>query len=164
MKSKVIKPIRTVLLVMIPALMTLAPILGHAADNKAGTSPPATLPAAPELDPATGLPVPTSRASRLSSRSQSELDPNTGLPAPPALPPWKDPNWKDPDKVLPGLEFDGLPLGEVGKILRERFNDAFDVLFPNGWQHPSDPSTRVNPQTDFVIKMQLKNVTASEIF
>src|SRR5258706_11767314 len=124
MKSKVIKPIRTILLVMIPALMTLAPILGRAADKKAGTSPPAALPGAPEPGPATGLPVPTS---------------------------WKDPNWKDPDKVLPGIEFDGLPLAEVGKILRDRFNDAFDVLFPNGWQHPSDPSFRLNPQSDVII-------------
>jgi hypothetical protein len=170
MKSKMFKSIRTVLLIIVPALMMLAPVLGRAADKKAATSPPAALPVAPEAEPNNDLaappprgPVPPSRAARLSNRYVPEVDPNTGLPAPPPLAPWKDPNWKDPEKVLANVSFDGLPLSEVGKFLRKEFNDAFDVLLPSEWQHPADPSSPIDPQS-FSIKMQLKNVTASEVF
>jgi hypothetical protein len=169
MKYKMIKPIRIILLIVVPALMMLAPVLGHAADKKAGTSPPAALPG-PEADSNNDLaappprgPVPPSRAARFSNRVQSEVDQNTGLPAPPPLAPWKDPNWKDPDKVLSIINFDALPLSVVGQDLRKAFNDAFDVLFPSEWQHPANAATTIRPQ-DFTIKMQLKNVTASEVF
>ena|ERR1043165_1335911 len=91
--------------------------------------------------------------------SPAVLDPNTGLP----VPEWKDPKWKDPEKVLPEVSYDGVPLGEIAKILRRQFNDEFDVLIPNGWQDAGDSSRTIDPQT-ISIKMELKNVTASEIF
>lgn len=118
----------------------LVPAPGRAADRKPASTPPVAQPSAPDIDPTTGLPT----------------------PAP--LPPWIEPNWKQPDKVLPDVSFDGVPLSEVGKFLRKEFNGAFDVLFPNGWQHPSDAATMLNPQADVIVKLQLKNVTASEIF
>jgi hypothetical protein len=62
-------------------------------------------------------------------------DPTTGLPMPP---PWKDPAWKDPDKVLPEISFDGLPLDEVAKTLRDLFTNAFDVLIPSAWRALSE--------------------------
>jgi hypothetical protein len=168
MKSKMIKPIRTVLLIIVPALM-MVPALGRAADKKTGTSPPAALPA-PDTDPNNDLaapppraPVPPSRAARLSNRYVPEVDPNTGLPAPPPLAPWKDPNWKDPEKVLPEIVFDGQPLTEVARVLRDKFDQAFDVLLPSQWQHPDDPSGTTDPP-NIAISIRLRNVTASEVF
>ncbi len=93
------------------------------------------------------------------------IDPATGLPSPPA-PLWMDPDWKDPDKILPNVFYDGLPVGEVAKNLRDEFKDAFDVLIPNGWRDPNnnpDPASSFDPQ-GVSIKLRLKNVTASEIF
>ena len=89
--------------------------------------------------------------------ASSAVDPNTGLPITmlqPA-PQWMDPNWKDPDIVLTNVFYDGLPLSEVAHLLREGFKDSFDVL--------------ANGNSDFdssavIIRLQLKNVTASEVF
>lgn len=89
------------------------------------------------------------------------VDPATGLPLP--APPWKDPNWKDPEKVLAEVAYDGLPLTEVAKDLRKQFKDAFDVLIPNSWQNPYNPAATIEPGS-FPVKMQLKNVSASEVF
>jgi hypothetical protein len=65
-----------------------------------------------------------------------------------------DPNWKDPDIVLTNVYYE-LPLSEVVRHLRERFKDSFDVL-ANG-NGDIDPSA-------VMIRLQLKNVTASEVF
>jgi hypothetical protein len=66
-----------------------------------------------------------------------------------------DPKWKDPDIVLTNVFYDGVPLSRVALDLRERFKDSFDVL--------------ANGNGDFdtsavMIRLQLKNVTASEVF
>jgi len=90
------------------------------------------------------------------------IDPATGLPVQQA-PSWKDPNWKDPEKVLPDVSYDGLPLAEVARNLRQQFKDAFDVLIPSSWQNPYNPASTIDPGS-FPVKMQLKNVTASEVF
>jgi len=92
------------------------------------------------------------------------IDPTTGLPSPPATS-WKDAGWKDPDKILPNVFYDGLPLSEVAKNLRDEFKDAFDVLIPDGWRDPGnpDPAPSFDPQ-GVSIKLRLKNVTASEVF
>jgi hypothetical protein len=66
-----------------------------------------------------------------------------------------DPNWKDPDIVLTNVFYDGLPLSEVPRVLRERFKDSFDVLMP--------VNVDINWQS-IMIRLQLKNVTASEVF
>src|SRR5437870_8446350 len=124
----------TVLLALLVSLATTA-MTAHAADNKKVPNPPA---AAPAIDPATGLPV-----------SAEE--------------PWKDPNWKDPDKVLPEVNYDGLPLTEVVLHLRQEFKDAFDVLIPSEWQDPGNPARSIDPNAA-TIKLRLKNVTASEVF
>src|SRR5436190_1155085 len=55
------------------------------------------------------------------------IDPATGLPIAMTFESWKDPDWKDPEKVLPSINFEGLPLGEVVGILRDQFQNAFDV-------------------------------------
>ena len=91
---------------------------------------------------------------------QPTIDPTTGLPVPAQ---WKDPNWKDPDKVLADVSYDALPLAEVARNLREQFKDAFDVLIPNTWQNPNNPAASIDAGAT-PIKMQLKNVTASEVF
>jgi hypothetical protein len=90
------------------------------------------------------------------------IDPNTGLPLPQPEP-WKDPAWTDPDKILPEVVYDGIPLGEVARDLRANFKGAFDVLVPGGWQDPNNPAVTVDPWAT-AIKLQLKNVTASEVF
>jgi hypothetical protein len=90
-----------------------------------------------------------------------QVDPSTGLPA--TAPVWIDPNWKDPDKLLKEINYDALPIGVVVEHLRQEFAGAFDVLIPNGWQDPNNPSLSINPQ-DTTIKMQLRNVSASEVF
>jgi hypothetical protein len=66
-----------------------------------------------------------------------------------------DPEWKDPDIVLTNVFYDGLPLNEVARDLRERFKNSFDVL-ANG-NGDIDPAA-------VMIRLQLKNVTASEVF
>ncbi len=94
-------------------------------------------------------------------------DPNTGLPSPPPRP-WKDADWKDPNITLTNVFYDGLPLEEVARDLRKQFNDAFDVLIPNGWLDPN-PSRSVEPREPLdlraqSVRMQLRNVAASEVF
>ncbi len=98
------------------------------------------------------------------------FDPTTGQPIAPADSEWKDANWKDPDITLTNVAFDGLPLSEVANFLKDHFKEQFDVLLPNsaggiayinnqtvpiGWQH----DWRSEP-----VNLQMKNVTASEIF
>ena len=101
--------------------------------------------APPAVDPNTGLPL-------LQAQTLPAMDPVTGLPQPASQ--WMDPNWKDPDIVLTNVYYE-LPLSEVVRHLRERFKDSFDVL-ANG-NGDIDPSA-------VMIRLQLKNVTASEVF
>jgi len=88
------------------------------------------------------------------------IDPSTGLPLAPV---WIDPNWKDPDRVLPEVTYDGLPVGTVADHLRSEFKGAFDILIPGGWQDLNNPDQTIDSQ-QVTIRMQLKNVTASEVF
>ena len=89
------------------------------------------------------------------------IDPTTGLPVPAPEPQWIDPNWTDPDIVLTNVSYDGLPLSEVARNLRERFkdrfnNDSFDFL--------PMPKTFDRDWGDQTIQLQLNNVRASDIF
>ncbi|HWC61035.1 MAG TPA: hypothetical protein VHC44_15175, partial [Verrucomicrobiae bacterium] len=117
--------------------------------------------AGPSINPATGLPV---------GGMPPTFDPTTGQPIAPADSEWKDANWKDPDITLTNVAFDGLPLSEVANFLKDHFKEQFDVLLPDsaggiayinnqtvpiGWQH----DWRSEP-----VNLQMKNVTASEIF
>jgi hypothetical protein len=112
--------------------------------------------ALPVVDPNTGLPLPQ-------ARTLPAMDPVTGLPQPPSAP-WKDPNWKDPDIVLTNVNFvEGLPVGEVARYLREEFKNSFDTLLPGNWSDPNRPNESLDPQS-FMVRLQLKNVTASEVF
>lgn len=141
------------------------------------------------LDPATGLPRPVSDGAQTTRRSTlPRIDPATGLPqaAQPgassagrstaltinpatdlaqAMPAedWKDPNWVEPGRVLGEVRYDGLPLGEVARNLRDQFTNAFDILLPSSWQNPGDPASAIDPQS-VLINIELKNVTASEVF
>ncbi len=86
------------------------------------------------------------------------MDPVTRLPQSQPIP-WKDLNWKDPDIVLTNV-FYNVPLSEVVRHLQEEFKGYFDVL---------TPVNSVNPDWDadwqlIAIRLQLKNVTASEVF
>jgi hypothetical protein len=130
-----------------PASPALRLALSALALAMAGVVPAADQSSAPP--PVTKLTAPT------------VIDPATGLPATS----WKDAGWKDPDKILPNVFYDGLPLSEVAKNLRDEFKDAFDVLIPNGWRDPNNPDslTSFDPQ-GVPIKLRLKNVTASEVF
>jgi len=120
------------------AIFFLIVSLGTAPAQKGPGAPPA-------VDPNTGLPIATPQPG------------NTGglaAPQPQPAPQWMDPNWKDPDIVLTNVYYE-LPLSEVVRHLRERFKDSFDVL-ANG-NGDIDPSA-------VMIRLQLKNVTASEVF
>ena len=88
------------------------------------------------------------------------IDPATGLPMPSA-PQWKDPGWKDPDKKLT-VTYDGLPVEEVAADLRKQFNEAFDIVIPRGSQ-PANGAASFDAAS-VPIRIQLKNVTASELF
>jgi hypothetical protein len=83
--------------------------------------------------------------------------------APPPVTPWKDPDWKDPEKKLADVSYDRLPLAEVARHLREYFKDAFDVLISGSWWNPSNPAETIYA-AETPITMQLKNVSASEVF
>lgn len=139
MKSKLINHVAIVIFLAAGLFLAGAAPDARAADGKTVPKPP----------PA-GLPVPPA------------IDPNTGLPLSPS-PSWIDPNWKDPDKILPEVAYDGMPIGEVARHLRQEFKGQFDVLIPNGWQDPHNRSESVDPQSA-PIRMQLKNVRASEVF
>lgn len=103
---------------------------------------------APVVNPATGLPAPG---------GVPTIDPNTGLPLPPPEPQWIDTSWSDPDIVLTNVFYDGLPLSEVPRNLRERFKDHFDILpMPQAFGHDWG--------SEITIQLQLKNVKASEVF
>ena len=107
---------------------------------------------APTVNPTAGLPV---------AGGAPAFDQTTGLPVTPPAPQWIDPSWSDPDIVLTNVVYDGMPLTEVARTLRERFkdrfnNDTFDFL--------PMPKTFGKDWGDETIQLQLNNVRASEIF
>lgn len=119
----------------------------------------------PNVDPVTGIPAAptpliTSEHPRPAMPFQPttppNLDPATGLPLPPVAPQWIDPNWPDPGTVLTNVSYDGLPLSEVARGLRDRFADHFDIL--------PMPATFGQDWGGTTIQLQLKNVRASEVF
>jgi hypothetical protein len=103
---------------------------------------------APSAHPAGGFPAPG---------GAPPMDPATGLPLPPAPPKWIDENWSDPDIILTNVTYDGLPLNEVAKHLRDCFQGQFDIL-----PMPGTYGTDWGRET--LIQLQLKNVRASEVF
>ncbi|MGO8838643.1 MAG: hypothetical protein ACLQAH_06390 [Limisphaerales bacterium] len=147
MKTKLPLQIPAVLLILVAVIITAC---AQPAPKKA-----------PAVNPVTGLPA---------SGGVPLIDPNTGLPPAPA--PWKDPNWPEPAKVLPNVNFrdgfDGLPVTEVVRYLREQFSNDFDVVFPQQYNPtPTAGGPTANEAIDpssILVKLQLKNVTASEVF
>ncbi len=139
MNSKLTNRTPVVLLIVLGLTMITA-MATPAADNEHRANPAANQPAPTSIDPVTGLPVP-------------------------AAPSWKDPGWKDPDRVLPVVFCDAIPVGDVVAQLRREFDEAFDVLIPSGWQGPgpNSPAMSFDPHS-VTIRMQLKNVRASEVF
>jgi hypothetical protein len=88
----------------------------------------------------------------------------TGQPQAQPLTDWKDPEWKDPDKILPEVSYDNLPISEVTRDLANHFTNQFDILLPKGW---GDGLPNVAAHDDWlstVVSLQLRNVTASEVF
>ena len=85
---------------------------------------------------------------------------------------WKHADWKDPDQTIAELTYDNLPLAEVVHLLKSRFTNYFDVVMPESFSTtPSAlaPDGRTIPAeatevSSISVKLQLKNVTASEIF
>jgi len=121
-------------------------VSARAADRK--TVPPATV---PSPAPPGGTPQPS-------------FDPATGLPMPTPRPDWKDPDWQEPDKRLPELSYDGVPITEVSQDLRKKFDEAFDVLIPTTWHAPPGLSPVIDNLSSVPVRIQLRNVTASEVF
>jgi hypothetical protein len=119
------------------------------------------------FNPATGLPFAQTGAA---PGAPVMYDPTTGQPIAQAAPEWKDPNWKDPDITLTNVTFPSLAISEVATWLREKFKEQFDILLPAA----ASDSVIVNGQPVTIgwqkdwqsepITLQLKNVTASEIF
>lgn len=75
----------------------------------------------------------------------------------------KSGDWKDPDKVLPEVSYDGLPISEIARTLREQFKDAFDVILP-GLLEGTPEGVAPRDWQSTVVDLRLKNVTASEVF
>jgi hypothetical protein len=119
------------------AIFFLTVSLGAAPVQKGPGTPPA-------VDPNTGLPI-----------TMPQPGNTGGLAAPQPASQWMDPKWKDPDIVLTNVFYDGLPLNEVVRHLQDKFNGCFDVLVP--------VNVDINWQST-MIRLQLKNVTASEVF
>jgi hypothetical protein len=93
------------------------------------------------MDPNTGLPA-------------TPIDPATGLPPEPA---WIAPDWNDPGIILTNVSYDGLPLSEVVRHLRDSFKGTFNILpLPQAFEHDWG--------AEIPIHLQLKNVNAREIF
>jgi len=76
----------------------------------------------------------------------------------PAREPGRPTDWKDPDKVLAQVNYDELPITEVGRNLLDQFGGEFDILYPNG------PGLPGKNWSDISVMLRLKNVKASEIF
>jgi hypothetical protein len=94
------------------------------------------------------------------------IDPNTGLPIFLPVHQWMDPDWKGPVKVLPDVNFDRLPVPEVANYLRQQFSNDFDVVVPAIYTQTNSSGTDDNviDPGSIQVKLQLKNVTASELF
>ena len=126
-------------------IQTLAASLVLIASLTAASAQPAPF-RAPVLKPAAAQPAPG---------GVPLVDPATGLPVPPPTQPWIDENWKDPALVLTNVAYDNHPLCEVARDLREKFKDDFDILpmptYGQDWGNE-------------YIRLQLKNVKASEVF
>jgi len=118
------------------AIFFLIVSLGTAPAQKGPGAPPA-------VDPNTGLPI-----------TRPQPGSAGGLAAPQPAPQWKDPNWKDPDIVLTNVDYE-IPLSRVVLDLRERFKDSFDMLANGNGEWDTSA---------VMIRLQLKNVTASEVF
>jgi len=109
------------------------------------------------VSPATGMPVTVSVSQY---PAPVAIDPVTGLPV---ATEWKDPDWKDPDKVLDSVSYDGLPVSEVSRQLSEVFTNEFDILLPRDFG-AQPPNFEAADWISAPVHLQLKNVTASEIF
>lgn len=127
----------------LPLRTAAATLLLFASIAVVSAQPAAT--GAPVVNPGTGLPAPPT------------VDPATGLPLPAPDPQWIDPNWSDPDIILTNVVYDNLPLSEVARNLRERFQDYFDIL-------PMPHTVDRDWGNEITIQLQLKNVKAGEVF
>ena len=66
--------------------------------------------------------------------------------------------------MLPEFRCDSIPVSQVAEALRRDFKNAFDVLIPSSWQNRLDPSMSVEDPGSTPIRLELRNVSASEIF
>jgi hypothetical protein len=113
------------------------------------------------IDPATGLPV---------SPPPTQFDPTTGQPIPPPTQQWMDANWNGDPMQLTNVSFNDVPISEVARDLRSRYDEQFDLVLPT----QSTSENMVNPLTgmpleardwtSMPIRLQLRNVGASEVF
>jgi hypothetical protein len=159
MKSKLRLRISTGVLIFITSL-------GAASAQNPLSSPPSVASKAPDAaimqrrlsagNPAAGSPGGGSRA-------VPAIDPTTGLPvaAPQPERQWIDSAWVDPETTLTNVFYDGLPMSEIARDLRDRFKNAFDILISPPW---TDPTRKLIDPEACRIRLQLRNVTAGEVF
>jgi hypothetical protein len=83
------------------------------------------------------------------------------LPVVSATPEWKDPAWKDPTNEV-DITWDALPIAETARQLRNQFGKDFDIVIPDSYQFTNNSGTVDIGR--YMVKLQLKNVTASEVF
>jgi len=144
MKSKLTRHVPTALAIM--ALMLGLTMTARAGAPQNASTPP-TAPTAPAMT--------------------ITADPNASPPIPTPAEQWIEPVWKDEGggQVLPEVQFD-LTLPDVGNKLRKQFNDAFDVILPDScdWPNPDDATPLSIDPHKVSMKLQLKNVTATEVF
>ena len=104
-------------------------------------------------------------------------NPATGVPTAPD--PLIAPDWPEPTIILTNVVngqrhfnflttltnvvYDGLPASEVARELQTAFQNKFDIMISPGRQDPSGNDNQLDPG-GVLIKLQLHNVTATEIF
>ncbi|HMD52920.1 MAG TPA: hypothetical protein VKJ65_00005 [Phycisphaerae bacterium] len=97
------------------------------------------------------------------------IDPSTGLPVSTPAPQWIDTNWVDPNNVLSNVDFVGLPIIEVARLIQSRFPNELDIILPSIYivsntASSTGQSQTIDPKSDYGVTLRLTDSTASETF
>jgi hypothetical protein len=91
--------------------------------------------------------------------AQPDSIPRRELTGPAAEAQWIHPDWPDPGVKLDEFKVE-LPVRDVANVLLKRFKDRFDVIIPEISENLDQPINF----SDITVKLELKNVTATEVF
>jgi hypothetical protein len=165
MKTKLLKRIPTVVLCLV-AVFPMTAITVRAADKKDAPRPaPRNTADAQAVGTATPRPAlyQTTGSSPAQRKEWNAAE-------------WKDPKWPDPGIILTNIVWDYVPVLEVANILRKEFKNHFEVVLPTTVIRPpsaidpatglpfTEPQPEMQDPTMIPIRLQLKRVTATELF